>query len=455
VLEGGDYGWRSDLVPPRLDRPGTLPAMLPIASATPSGALIYHGSALPKFFQGLLLITDPEAHSVQAHVLQPEGNSFVAGQSFNLMRGDDKTFRPTAAKVGPEGAIYPADSRAADASRIYRLTWSGTKAAPAIETAPLAKHEAQSPPSPADALSIAVNKAKSPAERAAALGLACRAWDKQVLEACLELLLDEQPDLQRLATDALGDHPPDDAETQQSIADAMQQQLLSGPLSVRRSLYLALGKLGTKLDSAPEWIFEATSVTPDAQTNRYLFDAHVRAAEMPKGWATELMLGNLEVALFDPNPEPEERQRLKKFVVATAEAMRTRELVDFLNKSIRDEKDYFSKLDAPLQARLLAAYQNVLVEPAINADAVAQWLEKHLSAAPEVLLAGWQTLAKVGTSKPELTIGLAKALLASGTVDPALKPRVSAALERQRTPANRGEIDALLEAVKVAANKPH
>ena len=80
-----------------------------------------------------------------------------------------------------------------------------------------------------------------------------------------------------------------------------------GPLSVRRSLYLALGKLGTKVDAVPEWIFEATSVTPDVHTNRYLFDGHVRAAEMPKGWATDLMLGNLEVALFDVNPEPEER----------------------------------------------------------------------------------------------------------------------------------------------------
>jgi len=453
VLEGGDYGWRSDLVPPRLDRPGTLPAMLQSAASKPSGALVYHGSALPKFFQGLLLVTDAEAHSIQAHVLQPEGNSFVAGQSLELLRGDQASY-PTYAGIGPDGAIYLADSRAADASRIYRFTWSGTKAAPAIETPPLAKQEPQAPLSPAEALDIAQAKPKPPIERAAALGIACRSWDKKVLEACLELVLDEHPDLERLAADALGDHPPDDAETQSRIADVMEQKLLLGPLPVRRSLYIALGKLGTKLDSVPEWIFEATSVTPDAQANRYLFDAHVRAVETPKGWATELLLGNLEVALFDPNPEPEERQRLKKFVVATAEAMRTRELADFLDKSIRDEEDYFSKLDGPLQARLLTAYQNVLVEPAINADAVAQWLAKHPSAAPEVQLAAWQTLAKVGTSKPELTIGLAKALVASGQLDPALKPGIIVALERQRTPANRGEIDAVLESVKAAANKP-
>jgi len=260
--------------------------------------------------------------------------------------------------------------------------------------------------------------------------------------------------LQRLAADALGEHPPDDAETQERISDAMQQKFFLAPLPVRRSIYIARGKLGSKLDSVPEWIFEASSVTPDVHTNRYLFDGHARAAETPKGWATELMLGNLEVALFDPNPEPEERQRLKKFVVATAEAMRTHELANFLDKSIGDEKDYFSKLDGPLQARLLTAYQNVLVEPAIHADAVALWLEKHPAPAPEVQLAAWQTLAKVGTSKPELTTGLAKTLLASGKFDPALRSSVTAALERQRTAANRGEIDLLLEAVKVAANKP-
>jgi hypothetical protein len=122
----------------------------------------------------------------------------------------------------------------------------------------------------------------------------------------------------------------------------MQQLLLTAPLPVRRSLYIALGKLGTKLDTVPEWIFEATSVTPDVHTNPYLFEAHVRAAEMPPGWATELMIGNLEVALFDVNPEPQERVRLKKFVVATAEQMRTRELAGFLNKVIGDEKDCLS-----------------------------------------------------------------------------------------------------------------
>jgi quinoprotein glucose dehydrogenase len=454
ALEGGDYGWRSDFDPPRYDRPGTLPAMLQTSAVAPTNLLVYQGEAFPKIFQGLLLAADPEAHAVRAYVLQANGNSFAAAQQFDLIRSNEPAFRPTLAAGGPEGAIYLTDVRLKADSRIYRLTWSGNKTAPAIDVPPLAKREPKPTLSAAESLAVALAKPKSTAERAAALGAACRAWDKSVLDGCLQIFLDDQPDLQRLAADSLGDHAPDDAETQERIADAMEQKLLLGPLPVRRSIYIALGKLGTKLDSVPEWIFEASSVTPDVHTNRYLFEGHVRAAETPKGWATELMLGNLEVALFDPNPEPEERQRLKKFVVATAEAMRTRELADFLDKTIRDETDYFSKLDGPLQARLLTAYQNVLVEPAIHADAVALWLEKHPASAPEVQLAAWQTLAKVGTSKPELTAGLAKTLLASGKFDPTLKPSVTAALERHRVEGKRGEIDALLEVVKRAAEKP-
>jgi len=183
------------------------------------------------------------------------------------------------------------------------------------------------------------------------------------------------------------------------------------------------------------------------QTNRDLFDGHVRAAEMPKGWATELLIGNLEVALFDPNPEPDERQRLKKFVVATAEAMRTRELAEFLERVIRDEKDYFSKLDGPLQVRLLGAWSNVLIEPPIRADAVAEWLEKHPAASAEVQQAAWQTLAHVGTAKPDVISQLAKQLLET-KVDPRLKPNVVKALARHVVAGKPGEVDALLAEFK-------
>ncbi len=452
VLEGGDFDLRADLDPDKFGRPGTLPSMIAGKAPITDSLLAIRGSAFPRFFNGLLLAAKSQASTVHAFSLEAAGNTFAVRGEFDLVRADPAMCAPRLAAIGPDGAIYVLDGRAAGA-RILRLTWSGTKDTPATETLPLTAVESPPAARQEELVALAKNKARPPAERAAALGRASRAWDTATLEACLELLADENADLARLAADAIGDHLPEDKETHQRLADAMQQKLLSAPLPVRRSLYIALGKLGTKLDTVPEWIFEATSVTPDVHTNPYLFQAHARAAETPAGWATELMLGNLEVALLDVNPEPQERVRLKKFVVATAEQMRTRELANFLDKTIRDEKDYFSKLEAPLQARLLAAYQNVLVEPAINADAVATWLARHPQAAAEAQHAAWDTLAKVGTSKPELVVAPAKAIVASGMIDPQIKASVLAALARHRDPAKRGEIDAVMESLSRAANK--
>jgi hypothetical protein len=307
------------------------------------------------------------------------------------------------------------------------------------------------PPTPALSREAALTNVQDASQpipaRAAAIGAASRQWDKSVREVCLKLSASENMDLRRLAADALGNHLPEDEPTLKELADALQNQLLRSPPTLQRSLYLALGKLGTKVDAVPEWIFEATSVTPQVQANRHTFDGHVRAVELPKGWGAELLIGNLEVALFDPNPEPEERQRLKLFVTATAEAMRTRELADFLDRTIRDEKDYFSKLDAPLQVRLLAAYQNVHIEPPVRADAVALWLSKHPQAIADVQGAAWETLAKLGTEKPDSLAIAARAALAFKP-NAELKTLIASALGPHRVVGKRTEIDDLLDQLK-------
>lgn len=443
VLAGGDYGWRSDLDPPQLDRPGTLPAMLASKDREPGSGMIYSGDAFPRFFQRLLIVPAKDTHAVRAIMLQQDGVTLAASAQFDLLRSDEGDFQPIQAIGGPDGAIYVTEKE----GRILRLSWSGTKDAPAIPPATPGDRTAPVELARDELVATALDETKPIPNRAAALAAASRQWNGAVLDACLSLLEQKDSDLQRLAADALGDHLPDDVPTQQRMASAMQGRLLVASLPARRSLYIALGKLGTKLETVPEWIFEATSVTPDAQTNRWLFDGHVRAAEMPKGWATELLIGNLEVALFDPNPEPDERQRLKQFVVATASAMRTRELADFLDRLIRDEKDYFSKIEAPLQVRLLAAYRNVLVEPPVRADAVAEWMEKHPTATAEVQQAAGEILAKLGTQKPETLATVAKQLL-SAKAGAALRKNIAAALERHRVKDKPGQIDELIAALR-------
>jgi quinoprotein glucose dehydrogenase len=439
VLELGDYGWRNDLKTQRLDLPGTLPAIQSSEVKNVGGVLVYSGAAFPAVFQRLLIVPEPDAQVVRASVITEQDGTFAVASQFDLLRGDDK-FHPRQVKQGPDGAIYVDGER-----RIFRLTWSGKDDMPAI---PLPALAVEAPPAPAlsreAALALLADATKLTSARAAALAAAAQQWDASVLDALLTLVADKNADLARLAADAIGEHLPDDKLAQENLAGVMQQHLLRSPPAVQRSLYLALGKLGTKLDTVPEWIFEATSVTPQVQANRHTFDGHVRAAEIPEGWAAELLIGNLDVALFDPNPEPEERQRLKLFVTKTAEAMRTKELAVFLDRLIRDEKDCFSKLDAPLQARLLAAYPNVLIEPPARVDAVALWLSKHPLAAAEVQQAAWETLATLGTEKPDSLVIAARELLAAKR-DAKLKALAAKALDPHRLAGKRSEIDDLLD----------
>jgi hypothetical protein len=171
-----------------------------------------------------------------------------------------------------------------------------------------------------------------------------------------------------------------------------------------------------------------------------------------------LILGNLDVALNLPITEPQERQRIKQFVVATAEAMRTRELSTFLDALLRGEEDLLVKMEAPLEARLIAAYRNVLVDPPINADAVLQWLGKHPGGPVEVELAALETASLVGTTKPDALTALAERLLAkpataalvarrllSGNIDRALLPKVLGALRRHAANDPTGELTKLIQ----------
>jgi hypothetical protein len=173
---------------------------------------------------------------------------------------------------------------------------------------------------------------------------------------------------------------------------------------------------------------------------------------MVPGAAKELMLGNLDVAINLDVGEPQERQRIKEFVTLTAEALRTRELADFLDALLRGEEDLFVKIEAPLEARLIACYQKVLTDPPINADAVIEWLEKHPGGPPEVEIVALETLSIVGTTKidamntladrlltrPATTITLAQRLK-SGHLDRKLLPRVTAALQRHAPTDDTGE----------------
>jgi hypothetical protein len=156
------------------------------------------------------------------------------------------------------------------------------------------------------------------------------------------------------------------------------------------------------------------------------------------------MIGNLDVALNLPEADPQERHRIKNFVVVTAEAMRTKELSDFLDALLRGEDDLFVKIEAPLEVRLIATYRNVKADPPINADALVEWIEKHPGGPAEVEIAALETISHVGTTMADALQKLAERLL--------VKPKNAAVIARR---LRSGHVAASLRLQVIAALRQH
>lgn len=506
VLAGGDYGWRhakvvaaekdrpaASIIPDPLrarsngERPGTLPAMHVEKTSSIAGLVAWDSASFPDFCRGRVAVLDPQNHRVWT--FRPiRGDGFRADSPFDLLSSGEAAFLPVAAAVGPDGALYVADQTAGKAGRILRLSWGGTAAVPAIALAPrdswsklrdatddellaLLKSSAGETlrrtiqqlvlrGKSAGALRLLVDDTKSLSARAAALGVVSQLPDAAGREALLKLLGDKDAEIVRLAADAVGDLALPDEAAQVAAAEAVKSATATTDPTCHRALQLAQGKIAAAAKSVDmaEWTFEGTSVTHGPMMSRYVFDGHVRALELVPGAAQELMLGNLDVALNLPETDPRERQRIKEFVVLTAEAMRTRQLSDFLDALLQGEEDLFVRLEAPLEIRLLGCYRNVLVDPPITADAVAAWLEKHPGGPSEVEIAALEVMSAVGVTKPAAIDKLAERLLSkpadavalansllAGRLDRSLLPKIKTALTRHAEKDPTGEVAAVLK----------
>jgi hypothetical protein len=256
----------------------------------------------------------------------------------------------------------------------------------------------------------------------------------------------------REAAEALAESPPKAREALEAATDAVKSALgTARDPKAERALRLALGKLAAAgVQDAPDWAldtvewgFESMSVTHRPTTPPDVFEAHVRALEMVPDAAKELMIGNLDVAINFPGVEPMERLRLVEFVTLTAEGMRTKELARFLDSLLTGEEDLLAQLEPPMRVRFITCYKNVKAETPINADAVAQWLDKHRDWSSDVGLAALETISVVGTTKKDAPAKLADRLLTklenaeeigrrmlAGKIDRSVLPQFKAAFER-------------------------
>jgi len=249
-VEGGDYGWRLRPGPsadaPDFDRaavdgerPGKLAAMARLGRGSAVGLAIYNGVGLPDSCRGLVIDSDPDRHAVRGYRVEAKGASHAIKGETTLLAADDDQFRPCQAAIGADGAVYVLDSRGEgkQAGRVYRLTFEGDGATPAIATRPnnwrriFAATDEQvsfglfSSPDLAEArraqrelidrgpvhrqtlLNYATNVAAPLHYRLLGIQGARQSWDEAVGATMLGLLSDAQPDVRRLAAQAIAWEP--------------------------------------------------------------------------------------------------------------------------------------------------------------------------------------------------------------------------------------------------------
>lgn len=552
LWEGADYGWRQEVdegqapevgsalpVLPRFDpwrggdparRAGCLPPILTWRAFRPAATWLWLGDRLDPRLRGQWLVADEAGQAVHVFGLQYQPTGVRVAWQFPLLEMGRLGLTPTALAEGPDGALYVAARPAAappaagqPAGRIFRVAAEPVNAAPApalnrfrelpqtpeeellglLETSEgilrqQALEELLARASRDDALrqqlalqlvAQVLNATRPPAARALALAGLCRLGGPLAQQTLPSLLSEEDPEIARLAAEAMGELFAAEAEGWLEAVEAIEAALgRARHPGVERALRLALGRLAAAAArrgsppaagappadppedalAAAEWGFESMSVTDRPRTPRLVFDAHVRALERVPGAARVLLLGNLDVAINFPQAEERERERIKDFVVRTAEAMRTEQLADFLNALLAGEDDLMSKLEPERAARLIACYRLVESSAPPDLSPLRAWLERHPDAPAQVQLAGLETVAILGRSQdppfakfvrqrladhPELARQLAQRLI-ERQAHPSLRLPVQQTLQREAAQQPDGPAARLLEALQRAEEAP-
>ena len=127
VMEYGNFGfkdeitkaaWRTDRVGVEkeiplqhwhLNDPGIVPNLLQTGAGSPTGILVYEGSALPQQFQNQMIHTDAGVNVVRAYPVKKSGAGYTA-EMVNVLNGpNDQWFRPADVAVAPDGSLIVAD----------------------------------------------------------------------------------------------------------------------------------------------------------------------------------------------------------------------------------------------------------------------------------------------------------------------------------------------------------
>lgn len=138
VVSGADFGWRRGTGRQAAWQVDTLPAVVDVGLASPTGVYFGHGARFPARYQEALYIMDWSYGRIVAVHLEASGASytgrqetFVSGRPLNVTDGC----------VGPDGAMWFITGGRGTQSGLYRITYSGNEPlpelAPAVQSSPL------------------------------------------------------------------------------------------------------------------------------------------------------------------------------------------------------------------------------------------------------------------------------------------------------------------------------
>ncbi len=430
VAEESDFGWRlregARCCRADLDRyavagelPGKLAPMVKTGRGSPAGLLIYNDTQLPQHYRGLLYYPDVFRKTVRAYKVAPTGSTFAITHEFEFLRAEDPLFRPCQMVTGPDGAIYVCDWRTDSGGagklwgdgvngRIYRMTWTGTAAHPAIPARGLDTWAKSAGPSATqDAMALALNspdattrqqaqfemlrRAKknpdlirgffrsgldvesnaSVSTRLLCLGGLQQLWNPDVQAWFVDLLKDQDDDVRRLAVEALGRN----AKAKDiAVHEALAKLLTDDAVAVRRVTALAIGRIGA--EGAGDTLLNAWK--EDDDRDAYLTDAIVRGLErLGKP-------GMLSLLAFATSGKQANLER----VAHTFTAMRTPAAAEALPELIRDPH-----LPAASRIALILSYRNYQFDPPVSLDVLAAYLLSHPKSPVDVKTAGLEVLA--------------------------------------------------------------
>jgi putative membrane-bound dehydrogenase-like protein len=506
VAEESDYGWRlkpgarccvTDFLRGAVagERPGKLPPMLKTGRGAPAGVLLYHDTQLPPQYRGLMYYPDVFRKMIRAYRIAPKGSTFEINAEMMFMKSEDPLFRPCEMNIGPDGALYVCDWRTDSGGagkiwgdgahgRIYRLTWTGTKDAPAVATRPRDSWAKLLPPqgktakfadlveamrSPdltirdlaqrelarrtktekdLKAMKEAVREHYATAEtirelvlplaeedepvstRLAALYLLQQNWHPDVAKLFFAGLDDKEVDVRAACADGLGRYSkPDDLAANLALAKALSDEALP----VRRAAALSLGRLGN--EGAVDPLIAAWK--NDNTGDPFLHDAYLRALERlgRPGIQGLLTLAN--------SGEAADWNR----VASAFLALRTKAAAEALPELL--SSPHFS---AGQRSDLIRSYLNYQFDPPLSLDPLASYLVARPKLPAEVKIAGLEVLAAsnaLGGPEPAKYVS---ALVFSDDED--LRMAAIAAIEQGRVAlASEALRAALIEGKRPAAER--